>query len=339
MQTNSLKRLVIRLSSLGDVVLSSAVLDGRDPCDFLVAEEFAPLLEGHPGIHRLWVFNRRSGLGAWLRLARELRSQKYDLVLDLHSTLRTWILRLSFLASRTGVGSSWRKFPKERLRLYGYFLFKRLWPARLRPRPVLSRHLETARIAAGSRNPDLTHLLSSSGAMKLAFGHSIPQPYICIMPAAAWPGKRWPVNEFAKALQGNPKTLVVLGAAGDEASLELVRVLEQAGLKVFSGVGKWDLKATAQVMSGADLILSNDTGLAHLAESVGVPAHVVFGPTTPEMGFGPWKQSSHAYGSGLWCRPCSKDGSACFRIAGRYRCLSEIDASRVREALLKGQGS
>jgi ADP-heptose:LPS heptosyltransferase len=350
--------LVFRLSSLGDVILSSAVLspDGfAGPVDWVIASEFAPVLRGHPGIRKLWEFDRASGLSGWLKLCDELGSQGYDEVLDLHGSLRTRVARVYFwLQSRCG--AAWRKLPKARWRLYGLYLFRKKWPAAWRPEPLVVRF---ARFAGKSgARPRLTHLAGLPAAREAfrsvaeALRTSGSVSYFCVMPGSKWAGKCWAASKYlevcrevcgsaASAAGEAPsaasrgvrlKMPVVLGGLKDPGSQELVDLLTAAGIAHVSGVGKWDLTEAAGVLAGAEAYLGNDTGLAHLAEAVGVPALVVFGPTAPEMGFGPWREQSQSVGlESLGCRPCGKDGRRCYRLSRKYLCMNGLDATAVSE--------
>src|ERR1044071_3450050 len=117
----NLKRLVIRLSSLGDLILSTSVLGGLpigERVNWLTSQEYVGLLQGHPSIERVWPFDRRGGLGAWVRLCRDLWGAGYDEVLDLHCSLRPRIARLLFVgwSLRHGrPGPRWRVLHKGRL--------------------------------------------------------------------------------------------------------------------------------------------------------------------------------------------------------------------------------
>ena len=157
--------------------------------------------------------------------------------------------------------------------------------------------------------------------------------YICVMPSSAWVGKRWPVRKFFEAIKDLPILPVILGSKSDRESLLLIKLLEQAGIAHVSGIGTWNLSQVAQVLGNSRGYFGNDTGLAHLAEAVGVPAVVVFGPTVPDMGFGPWLPESKSIGADLWCRPCGKDGRYCFRPTNRYLCLQKLDSKLVVQKL------
>jgi heptosyltransferase-2 len=158
------------------------------------------------------------------------------------------------------------------------------------------------------------------------------------MPGSRWDGKKWPVLYYADLLQKLELFPVILGTQQDLASTQLCNELLARGLPFYSGVGKWDLVATAQILSQAPSgYLGGDTGLAHLAEAVGVSAQVIFGPTTPEMGFGPWRSGSRALGLDLGCRPCGKDGRFCYRLIARHQCLGGLRPDEVFRQLKEGR--
>lgn len=328
------KTLVLRLSSLGDVVLASAALETfpKGGVDWVVAREFSLPLQGHPKIGTLHVFDRREGLTGWLKLARKLWLNNYSEVIDLHRSVRTRILRALFLV--WGLGRvRWTSVPKRRLRYLGFYLFKRAWPAGLRPKPKVGEFARTAG-GTGAERPDLRHLTNLGGPSEVAAFEAenewLTRPFVCVMPGAQWEGKRWPIEEYVALARRVPFLQVVLGTEKDRESLALVEAYKREGIEHRSGVGRWDLRQVALVLSRARGYVGNDTGLAHLAEAVGTVALVVFGPTVPEMGFGPWRQGSASAGSSLWCRPCGKDGRNCFRVSRRYHCLKSFPASEVR---------
>jgi ADP-heptose:LPS heptosyltransferase len=87
-------------------------------------------------------------------------------------------------------------------------------------------------------------------------------------------------------------------------------------------------------LSGARALLSNDSGLMHLAEAVGTPVVAIYGPTSRELGFGPGMELSRVVEAGsLWCRPCSKTGRWCIRPFERRKCLRTISTNSVIAAL------
>lgn len=330
------KRLVLRLSSLGDVILATSTLsvwnESHATVDWVVALEFSDVLEGHPGIRKIWKFDRRAGLRAWWALCCDLRAEGYDEIWDLHSTLRTGVARFCFwLGShkRSVTDYRWQRIGKGRWKLWGLFALKSRWPKRWQPAPFVGRFARFVG-GAGTERPSLQHLvgpLPARIADNAAF--FLKNGAYCVMPGSKWQGKRWPAEKYLEVIRRTPGVPVVLGGAGDADAFELLDMLRLAKLVHISGVGVWSLREVASVLAASRGYLGNDTGLAHLAEAVGVPALVVFGPTSPEMGFGPWRQESGAIGVPLWCRPCGKDGRRCYRPVRKYLCMTGLDPAEV----------
>ena len=328
------RKLIFRLSSLGDVILASSILKTLDPgqvIDWVISSEFAELLEGHPRIGKLWRFDRREGLRSWLRLCREIWAEDYDEVFDLHKTLRTRIARVflsfKFLSSSTRVPlPRWRSISKQRFRLLGFFTFKSIWPTSCRPDPWFKRFSECFGAGKAS-SPDLSHLLGESPLREVS-------DYYCVMPSSKWKSKEWSPEKYVdliRRLKGMP---VILGSAQDQASKLLVSLLQANNIDCISGVGKWSLKEVGTVLAGSRALIGGDTGLAHLAEAVGTSVITLFGPTVPTMGWGPLRADSLSVGLPLWCRPCGKDGRNCFRPIQRYKCLSHLEVDSVVNVIL-----
>jgi len=227
----------------------------------------------------------------------------------------------------------WKTVSKERFRLYSYFFFKAGWPTSLRPSPWVRRF--TQRVGgSGNERPNLKHLLQGGDLPPEL--HSLlqkKQKYFCVMPSSRWKGKKWPVDSYFQTLSQLADVPVILGTDYDQESKELVRKLEMSGVSHISGVGRWSLKQTALILSHSAGYLGGDTGLAHLAEAVGVSASVIFGPSSSDMGFGPWKKESRSIEIPLVCRPCSKDGRFCYRLTKKYACLKNLSPQIVIETL------
>jgi 3-deoxy-D-manno-octulosonic-acid transferase len=339
------KVLIFRLSSLGDVVLSTAALsvprlapgaDGKF-VDWVVSAEFAPLLEGHPGIRRVIPFDRKGGLGAWLELCRALFKEGYGEVIDLHSSLRTRLARLLFFVwtrSRSAEKVEWRALPKQHWRLYGMYCLKVLWPKAFRPTPLVERLARTAG-GTGKERPELSHLVDAEELDRLRIGElSQGKATLCVMPGARWPGKQWSPRRFLDVIRRVSAYPIVLGTERDEASLWLAGALAHEKIPHFVAWGEHaSFRRTAALLSTSQLYLGSDTGLAHLAEAVGARSITLFGPTVPAMGFGPWREKSRAVGASLWCRPCGKDGRFCFRLSKRHLCQSLLMPEDVLIAL------
>jgi ADP-heptose:LPS heptosyltransferase len=322
-----MKLLVIRLSSLGDLILSTAGLAGlsdQDQVCWLTSSEYVGILKGHPRLQSIVGFDRRSsGLLAWLKLGLVLRREGFDQVVDLHNTLRTSLLRVIFM------GVPWRSIKKRRWRRFGLFLLKRYWPRSLLPKPWVQ---EFSAVLSGraTYRPDFGFHLDHRSSMVL----DIPakrKAFFGVMPDSAWEGKCWPTDRYLELISSFSEAVpVILGTKGDLRSRELVDELRQRGLDFQDGRGlAWN--ELARVISGCRFLLSNDTGMVHFAEALGVPVVTIFGPTVPELGFSPHLSRSQVIQSHLHCRPCSSDGSGCYWLGeDRYKCLKQIEVTEVR---------
>ncbi|MCC7441001.1 MAG: glycosyltransferase family 9 protein [Bdellovibrionales bacterium] len=331
--------MVLRLSSLGDVILSTSGLQSLpagETVDWVTSREFQDLLTGHPRIERVWPFDRRGGIRGWLELLQGLWAESYTEVVDLHGSLRTRLARWVFLAWSLRDGRPaprWTRINKGRLRRWGQYWFKRFFPKKWLPTPWV-RVFSRALAGTPEGHPDLSHLVAEGAAQFRGSGLTLPSsPYLCVMPATRWPAKEWPPERFAAWLSGRAEAVVVLGTASDAGSLRLAELLAQEGRPHLNAVGRLKLPQTAAVLAGARAFVGGDTGLAHLAEAVGAPAWVLYGPTVPAMGFGPWRGESRAAGMDLWCRPCGKDGRFCYRPLRRYLCMKELTPETVEGAI------
>ncbi len=166
------KTLILRLSSLGDIILSTASLEAIDKnheIDWAVSSEYSILLKGHPKIRNVLSFDRSTGLSGWIDFSRDLWDRGYDEIYDLHRSLRTRILSLLFLYwgffSHSKRKPKWRSLSKRRFYLYPFFFLKGLWPKKFRPTPLVSR-FALAVGGAGIERPNLRHLVSLPDLLK-----------------------------------------------------------------------------------------------------------------------------------------------------------------------------
>lgn len=302
--------LIFRLSSLGDVILATAALGAKDAqIDWVVAREYASLLEGHPTLARVHGFDRRSGFRAWLQFCRVLAREPYDEIWDLHDSLRTRVARMLV----SGLGKKWRVLQKPRGRRLGFFIFKERWPHALRPSRIASA---IQAFAQSGTPPALPHL--SDPSVRATPGR------VGVMPSSRWPGKEIMSERWARILaEHGAREVIVFGLPSDARSVALVEDLRARGMSVTSALGQNPWRELAREIQGLERLYSVDTGLAHFAESLGVPVHVVFGPTHPDLGFGPWRKESRVEMTAVACRPCGKDGRHCWRMTARYACLRE----------------
>ncbi len=145
---------------------------------------------------------------------------------------------------------------------------------------------------------------------------------VAIAPQSRWGTKRWPADNFARTAEklAQKNTVLILGSeAGD-----------WEGRNIINLTGRTDLKKLIAVLSLADLLISNDSGLMHIASALKVPVVVIYGSTVPSLGFTPWGEHI-VVETFLKCRPCSLHGpQKC--PEGHFKCMKDIKVDRVLEA-------
>ncbi len=327
--------LIMRLSSLGDIVLTTPVLRLlREHCpaahiEFLVKTEYQDLLRAHPCVDQVVRFDGRQPL--WVTL-RSLRQRRYDLVLDLHRTLRSRLLYRGLAAQRRCAYSK-RTLRRTLLVHLGWNTLRAHTPV-----PELyTAPLRRLGIAAPLPNTELHLDAQSQQRIEDDLAHtdvgSPGRPLLAVAPGARWPTKRWPVARFARVAQilaeQHDAAVVVVGDAHDVPLAQELRQRLQA--PVVDRAGHLSLMETAALLQRCHLLLCNDSGLMHMATALRVPVVTVFGPTVQEFGFYPFQARSRVLSVPLPCRPCSTKGlQRCPR--GHHDCMQRVAVEQVVEA-------
>ena len=324
--------LVLRLSAVGDVVLTSPALEALRSAWpearilFATHERLQHLVAHNPHLDE--VIALRPGESAW-SFARRLRALHPTAVLDLHDSLRTRTLRALLPGVRKVV------FEKRELLaalLTGLFLR----PVR-RSVPAADRHHAAVERLVGKKLPRgrLQYFpgpgdVSVADAALRAAGLDPSLPLLGLSPGARWATKRWPAERFAglarRALEKGMQ-VAVQGSAG-EAALCAQVARDAPGAADLAG--KLDLRGLGGFLSRCTAFAGNDSGPMHLARALGVPTLALFGSTDPGL----FEFGGHqALFAGVPCSPCSFYGRArCPR--GHFRCMLELDEERAWSALL-----
>ena len=352
-----MKLLVIRMSSLGDVLLSTAFLESLPEgviVDWVIRSEFAFALQGHPRIRKLIIFKKESGFKGWMALIRELHQADYDALVDLHVILRTRIAQLywrwkNWTRPTQKVKQVFR-ISKGRFRFFAYTTFKNLLPRAMRPIPFWLRYADMAHkvvnqqlkgttnpsalVGAPSYLPMLENRKGESAEILKRYGLELKK-YFAVMPASRWKSKEWPVEKYAELCEALKKEgeILLLGRAHESSCQELMVLLKAKGITWVSALEENDFAVTAILLKNAITFVGGDTGLAHLTEAVGTRAVVIFGPTRPDLGFGPRHPMSRSVTADVFCSPCSKDGRICYRFFDSYACLKNITVDQVKTAV------
>ncbi|MEJ2542600.1 MAG: glycosyltransferase family 9 protein [Calditrichaceae bacterium] len=263
-------------------------------------------------------------------MRNELRNNRYDLVFDLHNNLRT-----RFLLSGLSKSKKWKIHKDKILRaLLVWFKINRY--KQIKPIPI--RYLETGKE---------TGIKDDLGGLEIFWDKSIQEElyekipeistndYIAIAPGAAHYTKKWPIENFIELLsiideKWNGKIVILGGPADIDDGSEL-----ELNSKVINLTGKLSLLESTIVIKNAKTLISNDSGVMHIATAVKTPVLAIFGSTVEELGFFPFR-SEHCViqNEGLKCRPCSHVGKD-YCPKGHFRCMLDIKPDFVYDELIK----
>ncbi|MFH1069389.1 MAG: lipopolysaccharide heptosyltransferase II [Candidatus Glassbacteria bacterium] len=334
--------LVVRFSSIGDVLLATPVLraiKSRWPgarVTFLTRERFAPLLAGNPHVDEVVSVDQGAGLEALREACRTLQERKWHLLVDLHGSLR------SRLVSRLVRADCKVRYSNLRFRRT-LLIYTRLDFYGKRVPSVAERYAACLRdfgieldekgceLVLGERDHE-----EADNLIRLAWPDRVD--YLAVAPGAAWPVKRWPAERFAEAARRIAERrgwkVVILGGSDDrEACAEVAGGLDP-GL-CLDLAGRLSLRGSAAAVAGAKLLLTNDTSLMHIATAVGTPVTAVFGPTVRQFGYFPYRaKEARVVEADIWCRPCTHNGRMRCPL-GHFRCMRGIGKEEVVRAMIK----
>lgn len=323
--------LVVKPSALGDICHSLPVLDflhAKFPqarITWVVVKPFAPLLEKHPAIHDLVLFERsagKKGLGALvsstMSLVRELRSVRADLAIDLQGLLRSALMtRASGAPVRIGLGDSregsrWNYTHRVTIPANAVHAVDRYWQ--------MARALGAPE-ACGPMNLPIPAEDRDQAQKLLAH---LPRPWVILGPGSRWLTKRWLPAHFAeigKRLQEKTKASIILVGSPDEAQLsaEVNQTLHGQALDL---TGKTTIGVLAGLLSLADLVVANDTGPLHLAVAAGAKVVSPFTCTSVAK-TGPYGQLNHAVATTVDCR------ESFLRECSSMKCMDELVPDRI----------
>ena len=316
------KFLIIRFSSIGDIVLTSPVvrcLKTQFPeaeVHFLTKNRNADLLQANPYIDQIQLFD-----DSLSDTIRTLRAENYDYIIDLHNNLRSLRVKL-------GIKARSYSFNKLNFRKILLTRFK------LNTMPdghIVDRNMETLRpFNVVNDGEGLEYFIPEEDEFQIS---SLPERFrsgfVALVLAGTYATKRMPVEKYRKLISESNIPFVLLGGKSERALAS--RILEWNTGNVVDFTGKLRINQSASLVKNARLVISNDTGLMHIAAAFHKKILSVWGNTSPELGMYPYlsgEGSEILEVKGLPCRPCSKLGyPECPKK--HFRCMNEIPEYRI----------
>jgi heptosyltransferase-1 len=327
---NPKKILIIKPSSLGDIVHSLPFLNAVRTCfpkteiHWVIAKGFEGLLEGHPMINRLWIINKdawkkiknvKGTINELKSLFKDLKKEKFDLVVDLQGLLRSGVLtaatgapvRIGFSEAREGSTVFYTHKVKGGKDIH-----------------AVDRYLKIADFLGCPSTGVYFPLPLYSKSSSLT---QVPEDYAVIVPGARWKTKIWPPEKFGKLSSKLPLSTLIVGGKGDIDAANEIASLSNG--KAISLAGKTDIKELIEIMKAARFVISNDSGPLHIAAALGIPVFAIFGPTDPSR-TGPYGKDHTVIKEETSCSPCFR------RKCSDMKCMNSLSVEKVYKIIKSG---
>lgn len=319
-----MKFLIIRFSSIGDIVLTTPVVRCLKKqvltaeVHYLTKPSFGAIVNTNPYIDKVHYLQ-----DDFEAMIASLREEDFDYVIDLHHNLRT-------LKVKRALGKQSFSFNKLNIPKWLLTNFK---INRLPEVHIVDRYLDTLR-SFGIRNDGagLDYFIPEQDKVKES---DIPTAhhagYIGVVIGAALNTKKYPLEKWKAFCASLQHPIILLGGKEDAADGEAIAAADP--VKIYNACGKFSLHESADLVRRAKLIVTNDTGLMHIAAAFNKPIISLWGNTVPEFGMYPYMRQQ-LYDimevKDLPCRPCSKIGyNKCPK--GHFKCMQLITPEEVLE--------
>ena len=322
------KILVIRFSSIGDIVLTTPVIRclksqmDNTEIHVLTKSQYGLLFESNPNVDKLHLWGSDNK-----EVNKSLKAIQFDYVVDLHHNIRTKKLK-SILKAQA------YSFPKLNVQKWLYVNFK--WN-NLPKVHIVDRYFEAVK-SMGVKNDQqgLDYFVPAKDEVDVSgqFGTS---DIVSVAIGAQFATKKLPTSKLVEVLSFIEMRVVLLGGKEDYDTAEEIKALSNAN--IVNACGALNLNQSASVVKQSKVLLTNDTGLMHIAAAFNTPIVSVWGNTVPDFGMYPYMpRNENLYSihevKGLSCRPCSKIG---FQKCPKkhFKCMVEQNTQEIVESINK----
>ncbi|WP_127130292.1 glycosyltransferase family 9 protein [Pseudoflavitalea rhizosphaerae] len=332
-----MKFLIVRFSSIGDIVLTTPVVRCLKKqavtaeVHYLTKKAFLPVLAANPYIDKIHTLE--NDLDA---VINKLQDEDFDYVIDLHHNLRT-------LRVKRALDKQSFSFDKLNIKKWLLTSFK---INRMPDVHIVERYLDTLKsFNIINDGQGLDYFIPEKDQVK---EEDIPAShhagYIGVVIGAALNTKKYPLHKLKELCSIIDHPIILLGGKEDREEGDAIAALDP--VKIYNACGKFNINESADLVRRAKLIISNDTGLMHIASAFRKPVISIWGNTVPEFGMYPYYPKAAPGASsmfdimevkGLSCRPCSKIGyDKCPKK--HFKCMELITAESVYEKVKERLG-
>lgn len=322
-----MKILVVRFSSIGDIVLTTPVtrclkMQLRAEVHFLTKSTFTSIPGSNPYIDKVFSFD-----GKVSEITAALKAENYDYVVDLHHNLRS--LQVKHALGKPA--ASFNKINTEK------WLKVNLGIDLLPSVHIVDRYLETVSgLGVVNDGAGLDFFIPEKDTVVPAeLSPVLARPFIAFVTGATHPTKRLSREKILEICRKTEMPLAILGGKQEMTDGEWLGA--NAGSHVVNLCGKLNLNQSASIVKQAILVLTHDTGLMHIAAALHKKIITIWGNTIPEFGMYPYYPEGMSLHTdiqvaGLRCRPCSKIGYAeCPK--GHFKCMQGQDTDLIAKQI------
>lgn len=318
-----LKILVVRFSSIGDIVLTTPVLRcikqqlKNVELHYVTKYSFLSVIENNIYLDKVFTIN-----DSLKDIIPQLKKENYDYIIDLHHNVRT-------LKLKTALGKKTLSFDKLNWKKFLLVNFK---INTLPQKHIVDRYFETVEsIGVKNDGKGLDYFINDNDEIdiQLSLPSLFHEEYNALVVGGSYFTKQIPINKLKEICAKSKVPLVLLGGKEDAAIAEQVYQLHKN--KTINLCGKLTLNQSASIIQQSHKVITSDTGLMHIAAAYKKDIISLWGNTIPEFGMGPYlsgKNSQILEVKGLSCRPCSKLGyKKCPK--GHFKCMNNIEIKEI----------
>jgi heptosyltransferase-2 len=315
-----MKILVVRFSSMGDIIYTTPVvrcLKTQLPnaeIHFLTKPAFKYIYDNNPYLDKLLLLKPTLA-----ETVEEIKAEKYDYLIDLHSNLRTSLIKL-----RTGIKSS--SYKKQRIRKWLSLKFNlKLVP----PVHLVERYMKTVKfLGVKNDGKPIDYYIKTEHDLGKLLPALHRAGFVAFIIGATHFTKRMPNEKIISICSKISSPVVLLG--GNDVKENGNQIANTIGSNIYNACGTTSLDESVYLVSKAKRVLGFDTGLTHIAEAFDKPIASIWGGTVPELlGVQPYMvKNAEVIGINLPCRPCSKFGLEKCPL-GHFKCMNNIPEQTV----------
>jgi heptosyltransferase-2 len=316
------KFLIIRFSSIGDIVLTTPVIRclkqqviGAE-VHFVTKKQFSPVISNNPYIDKRFTFD-----GDLKLLVRQLKRENYDYIIDLHNNLRTLYIKHKLNAQ----SFSFNKLNFKKWLVTNFKINK------LPPVHIVERYLDTTKhfnVQNDSRGLDF--FISPENEVSLA---SLPEnyrnAYVALVIGAKHATKQLPALKLIELCNKLNKPVIILGGKDEKQKAD--DIINKCNIDIYNACGLYNIQQSASILQQAKVVITHDTGLMHIAAAFKKDIISIWGNTIPELGMYPYLVGREHYifeVKNLNCRPCHKLGYAqCPKK--HFNCMNQINIDEI----------